>query len=158
MIDTQQYSIAEQVTQEWKEIIESINIDGYSREVTSIDLFQMGKYYTGYPKIKQCYKVCFNFDNMCQPGADIKVITNGKDLPSFKPSDREQWGYKLENIFTDMFKSGNEIEKGKGGEIKFHNYKVDYMTNQGYRFVIQFYPLGILSDIRDNKLNTILNE
>ena len=34
----------------------------------------------------------------------------------------------------------------------FANNKVDYMTNQGYRFIIQFYPLGFLTELREEKL------
>ena len=31
----------------------------------------------------------------------------------------------------------------------FASDKVDYMTNQGYRFIIQFYPLGFLPELRE---------
>jgi hypothetical protein len=29
------------------------------------------------------------------------------------------------------------------------------MTNQGYRFIIQFYPVGFLSEFREEKLNEL---
>lgn len=35
------------LTDNWKEIIESINIDGYSRKVESVNIFRMNNYYTG---------------------------------------------------------------------------------------------------------------
>ena len=53
--------IAKQLANKWKEIIESISVDGYSRKVESIDFIRMTKYYTGYPDIEWCYKVNFNF-------------------------------------------------------------------------------------------------
>ena len=40
-------------------------------------------------------------------------------------------------------------------EIKFENSKVDYMTNQGYRFIIQFYPGGFISEFREEKLKEL---
>jgi hypothetical protein len=40
-------------------------------------------------------------------------------------------------------------------EIKFENSKVDYMTNQGYRFIIQFYPQGFLPEFRNEKLESL---
>lgn len=41
-------------------------------------------------------------------------------------------------------------------EIKFLNEKVEYMTNQGYRLIIQFYPAGFIGDLREDKLNKLL--
>ena len=29
------------------------------------------------------------------------------------------------------------------------------MTNQGYRFIIQFYPEGFISELRDDKLKEL---
>jgi hypothetical protein len=40
-------------------------------------------------------------------------------------------------------------------EVRFENSKVDYMNNQGYRFIIQFYPGGFISDFREEKLNEL---
>ena len=55
------YNISNQISQQWKDIIESTNINGYTREVISIGLWSMNKYYTGFPEIEHCYKVTFNF-------------------------------------------------------------------------------------------------
>ena len=41
------------------------------------------------------------------------------------------------------------------GEVKFENSRVDYMTDQGYRFIIQFYPAGFLPSIRNSKLKEL---
>ena len=41
-------------------------------------------------------------------------------------------------------------------EIKFENEKVEYMTNQGSRLIIQFYPAGFIGDLREDKLNKLL--
>jgi hypothetical protein len=55
------YQIAEQLFYKWRDLIESIIIDGFSRNIVQIDLTKVDKYYTGYPEIKFCYQVTFNF-------------------------------------------------------------------------------------------------
>lgn len=139
------------LTDKWKEIIESINVSGYSRKVESVDLFRMSAWYTGYPEIEFCYKVNFNFED----GISYSSTTN-----TYIDNLKDKWHKELENKFTNMFwDSANEVMPRPGsnsGETKFENSRVDYMTNQGYRFIAQFYPQGFLSDIREEKINNIL--
>lgn len=133
------------LTDKWKEVIESINIDGYSRKVDSVDLFRMNKYYDK-PEIEFCYKVSFNFP-MMGDGIDKKSKSDG------------EWHNELELRFTKMFwNPSDEVMPRLGsnsGETKFENSKVDYMTNQGYRFIVQFYPQGFISELRNEKLDLI---
>ena len=133
------------LTDKWKDIIESINVDGESRKVESVNCFRMDKYYTGYPEIEFCYKVTFNFED---------GISNGQ---THSNANRYEWHKKLEEIFTKMFwnPSIEVMPMSDSDEIKFENSKVDYMTNQGYRFIIQFYPQGFVSEFRNEKLELL---
>lgn len=124
--------IAQQLVYKWTKIIESYNI-----KIESTNLFRMNKYYKGYPEIEYCYKVTFNFD-----GA----------LKGYTINERT-W-IELKNNFIDMF--GDTKSNDNLPEIKFLNEKVEYMTNQGYRLIIQFYPAGFIGDLREDKLNKLL--
>lgn len=117
-----------QVTDKWKEMIESTIVSGYSRKVESVNFFRMSRYYTGYPEIEFCYKVNFNFVD---------------GISGYKPTDnydvKVKWHKIIEDRFTNMFwNPSDEVMPRPGsnsGETKFENSKVDYMTNQGYRFI-----------------------
>jgi len=100
----------------------------------------MNKYYEGYPDIEYCYKVTFNFD-----GA----------LKGYTINERT-W-IELKNNFIEMFGDTKpNVHYNFSEEIKFLNEKVEYMTNQGYRLIIQFYPAGFIGDLREDKLNKLL--
>ena len=133
------------LTDKWKDIIESISVDGESRKIESVNCFRMDKYYTGYPEIEWCYKVTFNFED---------GISNGQ---THSNANRYEWHKKLEETFTKMFwdPSIEVMPMPDSDEIKFENSKVDYMTNQGYRFIIQFYPQGFVSEFRNEKLKEL---
>ena len=135
------------LTDKWKDIIESINVDGESRKVESVNYFRMDKYYTGYPEIEFCYKVTFNFED---------GISNDQTHSNV---NRYEWHKRIEDRFTNMFWNPcDEVMPRAGsnsGETKFENSKVDYMTNQGYRFIIQFYPKGFVSEFRNEKLKEL---
>lgn len=140
-----------QITDKWKEMIESTVVSGYSRKVESVNCFRMNKYYTGYPEIEFCYKVTFNFPMFGYEDIDR---TNKK---SKSDSRVEKWYKRIEDRFTNMFwdPSDEVMPRADWGESKFENNKVDYMTNQGYRFIIQFYPQGFLSEFREEKLKEL---
>ena len=159
--------IAKQLANKWKEIIESISVDGYSRKVESTDCIRMTKFYTGYPEIEWCYKVIFNFHDGI---SYIELRTQREDI--ILENKKSRWHEKLQKSFTEMFwepatEVMPEIPKTSNmyyqmnvlalgaGEVKFENSRVDYMTDQGYRFIIQFYPAGFLSSIRNSKLKEL---
>lgn len=132
--------IAQRIVNKWKEIIES-----YSIPVESIDLFRMDKYYKGYPEIEYCYKVNFSFNDGL---FESNVYKKDKRLLD-----------ELVKNFSDRFEP-ILVDKNIGmdynyGETKFHNNKVDYMTNQGHRLIIQFYPQGFIDELREDKLNQL---
>jgi hypothetical protein len=135
------------LTDKWKIIIESIVVNEYSRKIESVNFFRMDKWYTGYPEIEFCYKVTFNFED---------GISNGQ---THSNPNRYEWYKRIEDRFTNMFwNPSDEVMPRAGsnsGETKFENSKVDYMTNQGYRFIIQFYPKGFLSEFREEKLKDL---
>jgi hypothetical protein len=55
-----------------------------------------------------------------------------------------------------MFSDSNEVLPiPDSDEVKFENSTVDYMTNQGYRFIVQFYPVGFLSEFREKKIKEL---
>jgi hypothetical protein len=72
---------------------------------------------------------------------------------------KKEWHKRLEDRFINMFwNPSDEVMPRAGsnsGETKFENSKVDYMTNQGYRFIIQFYPQGFVSEFRNEKLKEL---
>lgn len=147
--------IAEIVVKKWQNIIESIEVDGYKNKIERIDLFRMDKYYTGYPEIEYCYKVNFNFGL-----GDIRITDKEINLKS-------SWSAELTKTFLEIFSDDNSIKLNQEelelniknwNETVFNNDKVEYMTNQGHRFIVQFYPLGYLTEIRNEKLNKLLNE
>ena len=129
------------LTDKWKDIIESISVDGESRKIESVNYFRMN----GYPEIEWCYKATFNFED---------GISNGQ---THSNANRYEWHKKLEETFTKMFwdPSIEVMPMPDSDEIKFENSKVDYMTNQGYRFIIQFYPGGFISEFREEKLKEL---
>lgn len=128
----------------WKTIIESIVVNGHSRKVESVDFFRMDKYYHGYLEIEFCYKVTFNFED---------GISSGQ---THSNPNRYEWHKKLEETFTKIFRDSNEfLPTPDSDEVKFENSKVDYMVNQGYRFIVQFYPVEFLSEFRQEKLESL---
>ena len=133
------------LTDKWKDIIESISVDGESRKIESVNCFRMDKWYAGYPEIEWCYKVTFNFED---------GISNGQ---THSNANRYEWHKKLEETFTKMFwdPSVEVMPMPDSDEVKFENSKVDYMTNQGYRFIVQFYPGGFISEFRNEKLESL---
>ena len=163
--------IAKQLTDKWKEIIESISVRGYTRRIESVNFFKMDAWYTGYPDIEFCYKVNFNFEDN-SIGSNHQSIYSNTTNPYIDDS-KAKWNKELEDRFTNMFwnpsdevmpragsmtlfyqtvSSAGVVSAHNSGETKFENSKVDYMTNQGYRFIIQFYPGGFIPELRDEKL------
>jgi len=142
------------LTDKWKEVIESIKVDGHSRKVESVNLFRMDKYYTGYPEIELCYKVTFNFED----GISNSIYDQNNTNP-YIDNAKDKWRKTLEYRFVNMFwDPSDEVMPRAGsnsGETKFENSRVDYMTNQGYRFIVQFYPKGFLSEVREEKLKEL---
>ena len=142
-----------QITDKWKEMIESTTVNGYSRKVESVDYFRMNIWYVGYPEIEFCYKVTFNFED----GISNSIYSNVTN--PYIDNNKDKWHKRIQDRFTNMFWVPSDevmpVSGSNSGETKFENSKVDYMTNQGYRFIIQFYPQGFVSDFRNEKLESL---
>lgn len=136
--------IVELIVDKWKKIIES-----YSIEVESVSCFRMNKYYKGYPEIEYCYKVSFDFG--------LSDINEKENFCEKNKKDRLM--KELELNFIDRFQpvlvDTKTIHDFNYGETKFHNNKVDYFTNQVHRIIIQFYPQGFITELREDKLNQL---
>ena len=135
--------IANQIVDKWKKEIESIECESpvgkVTRIIESVYCFRMNGYYTSEGKIEYCYKVNFNFKD---------GLSSGKDEYNYT-----SWAIELSRYFKSKFGKGNPGYNH--GEIEFKNELCDYMTYQGYRFIIQFYPLPFLKEIREEKLNQL---
>ena len=139
-----------EIVQLWKEEIESINIRGYTRKIESTNCFQMNQYYTGHPHLTDCYKVNFNFeDGITSYNPCNEIMLQSGEIKKMK----DDWHHELERLFTQKF--GTPIES-ISDEVRFENEICDYMTNQGYRFIIQFYVPGYLSKRREEKIKKLL--
>jgi hypothetical protein len=144
--------IVKEIINSWKEEIEEINIKGYSRKVESIDCFRMSKLYTGYPDLTDCFKVNFNFEDGIQSyNPCSEILLESKEISQ----NKDDWNLELERTFINKF--GTPIETTQYGNIKFENDVCDYMVNQGYRFIIQFYLPGLIAKLRQEKLKQLIN-
>jgi hypothetical protein len=138
---------AKEIVLTWKLEIESINIRGYSRKVTDIDCFKMNKYYTGEGVLTDCFKVNFGFEDGFTQNPCNEIHLN--------QDERDEWNKTLEEHFISKF--GKVIDNTEYGDLLFHNEICDYMVNQGHRFIIQFYLPGVISKLREEKLNQLIN-
>ena len=73
------------------------------------------------------------------------------------PGLLDYWNKKLEYKFLKFFTKEDELLQipNKFGSYIIENNKVDYMTNQVSRLIIQFYPDGFLQEIRNEKLESL---
>ncbi len=125
----------------WKKEIESINIDGFSRTVESVNFFPMQSRYHPH---SLAWKANFNFKDGISDGVNTIVV------PSM-------WEIELNKLFISKF--GDKWKEGTNyGEFQFHNNLCDYMTYQKHRFIIQFYPDQFLSLLRNESIEKILEK
>jgi hypothetical protein len=139
--------IANLLVDKWKLIIESIYVKDFSKKVESVNLFRMDNYYNGYPEIEYCYKVTFNFE--------FSSISDPTKIASIYDTYAREWNSELEKTFIVLFGDGYDCTIDEYQSYVFGNEKVDYMTNQGYRFIVEFYPSGFIGDLREDKLKEL---
>jgi len=138
--------IVQKIVNEWRDIIESIQIDDWSRKVESINYFRMEN------TDDNCYKVNFNFP------LDYGELFHSSLTDSERQLRMEKWNLQLEKKFIKIFSEGiNKYDDNwiNTNTIRFNNDKVNYMNNQGYRFIVQFYPMGFIKQLRQDKLKEI---
>ncbi len=132
----------DQLINSWKEEIESINVNSISRKIESVDFFPMKS--KSYQDSSEAWKVNFNF---------MDGIRGDDKKPS---GNRDSWDIELIRVFTNKFGKGRLTYSGTNyGEIFFNNSKCQYMTYQGHRFIIQFYPEAFIKEIRNEKLEKL---
>lgn len=146
--------IVQKIVNEWRDIIESIQVDNWSRKVESINYFRMEN------TNDNCYKVNFNFPLNYGELFHSSSLKRTSDCVFSEIQLRmEKWNLHLEKTFIKIFSEGvNDYNKDNSvliNAINFNNDKVDYMINQGYRFIVQFYPMGFIKQLRQDKLKEI---
>lgn len=123
----------------WKNEIENINVNGVTRKVSSIDFFPMQSKY--YPH-SSAWKANFNFEDAIRDVNIGPIKNNG------------MWEIELNKHF--ILKFGGKYKEGpNSGELQFNNSLCEYMTYQGHRFIIQFYPDQFVYILRDRKLREL---
>lgn len=127
----------DQIINSWKEEIESISINGFNRKIESVDFFPMKSKH--HPD-SEAWKVNFNFMDGIR-GDDTKP-----------PISHDDWDIELNRLFKNKF---GDISFDYGNGIEFNNSKCEYMTYQGHRFIIQFYPNMFVEEIRNEKLEKL---
>lgn len=134
---------AEQLALKWMKEIESIG--PIERKVESVNLFDIKGERPG----QACFKVNFNFglSSGSTPQYNGDSIWSGQLLSIFFGKFYQDGYNKPDKTFLD--------NGSNGGETVFNNDKADYMTYQGHRFIIQFYPLGFISEMREEKLKEL---
>jgi len=133
----------DQIINSWKEEIESISINGFNRKIESVDFFPMkSKHHPDNPFFwtSDAWKVNFNFMDGIR-GYDTKP-----------PISHDDWGIELNRLFKNKF---GDISFDVGNGTEFNNSKCEYMTYQGHRFIIQFYPDAFIEEIRNEKLEKL---
>jgi hypothetical protein len=133
---------AEEISEIWKKEIEELNINGVSRAIYEFKCFKMNRYYTNEDVLTDCYKVTFNFDG----------FSNNPCSEIYLNRDYTEWNEELIKLFQKKFGTSYKV----GNLFKFENDICDYFQHQGYRFIIQFYLPGVISKLRQEKINKLL--
>lgn len=141
----------QQITEIWKNEIESIDIRGYSRKIFSS--------ITSKPRQRgnvreDFYRIYFKFEyetiNPCN-----EIYLNQKE--------RDDWKKELESHFVKKFKSNHtgsfspEQAIHKNNDfILFNNEYCDFIGWEKESLIIQFYLGSVISKIREEKLKELI--
>lgn len=124
------------IVQDWKEEIESISIDGFSRKISNININKL------------------IFDN------DFKITFYFGEIRKFDPSNSiklKDWSNALRNSFQ---KFGKESDSQFNDELFIIHFGGgdNYILYQGYQFIIQFNMVDFISNRREEVLNNLLDD
>lgn len=137
----------QQITEIWKNEIESINIRGYSRKIFSS--------ITSKPRQRgnvreDFYRIDFKFED---------VTINPCNEIYLNQKERDDWKKEFESHFVKKFKSHQEIQKNNYF-ILFNNEYCDFIgwekNNYEESLIIQFYLGSVISKIREEKLKELI--
>lgn len=140
MINNPSDDIVREITDRWRDEIDSLSTDdGFNNIVRESNFFQMDSY-----KPDVVYIVYFRF------------------LYSEDRTDSyHKWHELLEKHFLDKFVNPDgeyELKKNGGNDYIINNEFVHHMTNQKYRFIVEFYPLKCIQEIKRKERIEKLND
>ena len=121
----------DKIVQDWKEEIELINIDGFSKKISSIDINKLIS--------DNDWKITFNFERL-------------HEFPLDRMND---WSLALRNSFQIF---GKETRSSFNDELFIIYFGDNYILYQGYRFIIHFNIVDFISNKRQETLNRLLDD
>jgi hypothetical protein len=122
----------DKIVQDWKEEIELINIDGFSKKISSIDINKLIS--------DNDWKITFNFERLHEFPLDSKL---------------NDWSLALRNSFQIF---GKETRYSFNDELFIIYFGDNYILYQGYRFIIHFNIVDFISNKRQETLNKLLDD
>jgi hypothetical protein len=149
-------AIVDYLVKDWKEKIESIHISGYSRTVDSISVFPMSaensKEMYSYGEV---WKVNFNLSNAPVSTDDVEDIPITLLRARYHDKIIEEFSNLLR---TDSFSATQKRIDRYSSIIPDTNEYINYIEYQGTRLIIEFHPKSFLKDIRQSKIDSILDK
>lgn len=131
----------EQIVEIWKNEIESINIRGYSRKISSSQ-------FSNPPRRHDLYRINFKFEGHHY----------------FNQKERDDWKKELESNFVEKFKSSytgsfspEQAIRRNADFILFNNEYCDFFGWENGDLIIQFYLSSVVSKIREEKLKELID-
>lgn len=125
----------DKIVQDWKEEIESINIDGFSKKISNIDINRL--------IFDNDFKITFDFERIPKfPSNSIKLKDWSNALRnSFQKFGKESYSQFNDELFIIHFGGGD-----------------NYILYQGHRFIVQFNMVDFISNRREEVLNNLLDD
>lgn len=125
----------DKIVQDWKEEIESIRIDGFSKKISSI------------------YTIKLRSDN------EWKITFNFEQIHKFDPSNSIKLNYWSDALRNSFQKFGKETKSNFNDDLfVIHFCDNYYILYQGYRFIIQFNISDFISNKRQETLEKLLDD
>lgn len=123
------------IAQDWKEEIESIRIDGFSKKISNIDINKLIS------------------DN------DFKITFDFERIQKFDPSNSIKLNYWSDALRNSFQKFGKETKSHFNDDLfVIHFCDNYYILYQGYRFIIQFNISDFISNKRQETLDKLLDD
>lgn len=124
----------DKIVQDWKEEIESIHIDGFSKKISSI------------------YTIKLRSDN------EWKITFNFEQIHKFDPSNSIKLNYWSDALRNSFQKFGKETKSNFNDDLFVIHFGDNSILYQGYRFIIQFNITDFISNKRQETLDKLLDD
>jgi hypothetical protein len=128
----------DKIVQDWKEEIESINIDGFSKKISSIYTIKLRRNIFA--------------DN------DFKITFNFEQIHKFDPSNSIKLNYWSDALRNSFQKFGKETKSNFNDDLFVIYFGDNSVFYQGYRFIIQFNISDFISNKRQETLDKLLDD